>query len=187
MRTTMVAMAVWLMACGGASADDLRTQAVAALDAGDAAKALDLAEQGLAAAAGDKAATWRLESVKLDALARQGKGKDVAAGLDRLAAGDFGAQVTAALHVALADKAASAGDGEGAVYILAAGDKRFPDDAGIDQALAKAQKGAGSGVTDALAALGYLAGDEEEEAPSEAPVATGAATDPGAAYPAGSD
>lgn len=185
MNWQMLAMAAWLVACGGASATDLQAQAVAALNGGDAAAALALAEQGLAVAGDDKAATWRLEAVRLDALAKQGKGKDVAAGLDRLAAADFAQQVTAALHVALADKATEAGDGEGAVHILAAGDKRYPDDAAIDQALAKAQQGGGDAEKSALAALGYLSGSDEEAPPSEeAPVATGAATDPGAASPA---
>ncbi len=184
MNNRGLALVLWLVACG-ASADDLQHEARAALDAGDAVKALALADQGLAAAGDDRAATWRLEAVKLDAMASQKLGADVATGLDRLAGAGFEGQVTAQLHVALANKVTAAGDAAAAMLVLSAGDKRFPDDAGINKALDAAAKGGGADVTDALKALGYIAGDEDEAPSGDVPLTDPAANPAAAAAPPG--
>lgn len=145
-----------LAACGGKSADDFRGEAQSALDAGDAAKALQLADEGLKAVGSDKAMAWRLHQVRLEALARSTKGAEVAAQLETLSA-EYAAQTTAALYRSLADKARAAGDNTGAIDILAAGDKKFPEDPNFKKAIEDLKS---SGVSpeevEKLKALGYL-------------------------------
>lgn len=145
-----------LAACGGASPDALRAEAQAALSAGDPAKALQLADQGLTVAKGDKAAAWQLEQLRLDALAQSKQGAQVVSELERLSK-DYAAQVTAPLYRSLADKAKAAGDTSGAIDILAAGDKRFPEDPTFKAAIEEL-KGAGMNPEEVekLKALGYL-------------------------------
>jgi hypothetical protein len=123
----IILAAALLAACGGKSADDYHTEARAALEGGDAPRALQLVDEAFArdAAKQDAAAAWRLEQVRLDALAKSGKGAEVTKELDRLA-GTYPAQVTAPLYRSLADKAKAAGDVSGAIEVLAAADKRFP-------------------------------------------------------------
>jgi hypothetical protein len=61
------------------------------------------------------------------------------------------------LYRSLADKARAAGDNPGAIEILAAGDKRYPDDPSFRQAIDELKAGAVSPDEVAkLKALGYL-------------------------------
>src|SRR5690606_926446 len=107
---------------------DREKEARAALDARDFAKARQISETALAGAgSGDAATAWRLEQIRLDALANEKQGTEVAASLERLA-GTYPAQVTPALYRSLADRLKSAGDTSGAIDVLAAGDKRFPQE-----------------------------------------------------------
>ena len=158
-RAAFIATTLVFAACG-ASAEDLRKDAQSKLDAGDAAGALVVADKALddAGISGNKADAWRFESIRLEALARTGKGKDVATELDRLAA-DYAAQVTAALYRALADKARAANDNPGAIAILEAGDKRFPaENASFTEAI-QAINATGNldpAEIERLKALGYL-------------------------------
>lgn len=145
-----------LVACGGGSPDQKRAEAQAALDAGDAAKAQQLAEEALKSVGSDKAMAWRLESLRLEALAKAGKGADVAKELERLAAG-YAAQVNAPLYRSLADRAKAAGDTTGAIDILAAGDKRFPSETTFKTAIEEIKnEGASPEEVEKLKALGYL-------------------------------
>src|SRR5690348_11333016 len=113
-----------LAACGGGGGSTTyENDARAALNGGDMPKAIRVAEDGLAqdAVKKDPAAAWRLEQIRLDALATSGKGTDVKKELDRLAAA-YPKQVSASLYRSLADKAKTVNDLPGAIEILTAGD-----------------------------------------------------------------
>jgi hypothetical protein len=106
----------------------------------------------------DAAASWRLEHVRLEALAKTGKGADVARELARLAT-PYPTQVSAALYRSLADKAKQAGDVSGAIDVLTAGDQRFPaEHASFVEAIdaLKADGGLDPAQVQRLKALGYL-------------------------------
>jgi hypothetical protein len=151
---------VLLAACGGKSAVELQTEARSALDAGDTARAIAVVDAalGLPSVKADAAATWRLEQIRLDALAKAGKGGDVKTALERLA-GTNPQQVNAALYRALADKAKAGGDTNGAIDILAAGDQRFPaEHASFTEAIDALKSGGNldPATVERLKALGYL-------------------------------
>lgn len=156
----ILAFAAFMSACGGKSAADYHKEAQAALDKGDAAAALRVADEGLAqdAVKRDAAAAWRLETVRLEALAKSGKGADVKRELERLA-GTYPGQVNASLYRALADKTKAAGDSEGAIDVLTAGDKRFPAEHASFVEAIEALKSSGSldpAQVQRLKSLGYL-------------------------------
>ena len=144
-----------LLACGPSLADR-EADARAALDARDWAKAHSTADEALEAAGGDAAAAWRLEQIRLDALAGEKNGAEVRASLERLG-GTYPKQVNGALYRAVADKLKAAGDGAGAIDVLDAGLKRFPDDAKLFQEQIDAAKAtADPDEIERLKALGYL-------------------------------
>jgi tetratricopeptide (TPR) repeat protein len=124
---SIAVLALALAACGGKSAADYANDARAALDAGDTAKAIAVVDEALAkdAVRQDAAGAWRLEQVRLDALAKAGKGADLLTHLERVA-GTHPQQVNASFYRSLADRVKAAGDTSGAIDVLAAGDKRFP-------------------------------------------------------------
>lgn len=157
MRSIFPLALALLVACGGASVADRRQEAQAALDAGDYAKALELADATLKdpAAAKDATEAWRLEQLRLDALARSGKGAEVVATLQRLS-GTHAAQVNAPLYRSLADKLRAAGDGKGAVDVLDAGFKKYPEDASFKAAIEEMSGSADPAEIERLKALGYL-------------------------------
>jgi hypothetical protein len=139
--------------CGGKSAVDYHREAQQALDAGDADRAMQLVAEGLPVAGDDRAVIWRLEQVRLEAMAKKGQGAEIVAELERLG-GAYGPQITPALYRSLADKAGPAG---GAVPILDAGLKKFPAEAaGFEEAIAKIQEGGDPAAMEQLRALGYI-------------------------------
>jgi len=156
--TTLLFLAL-AAACGGKSAADLQKEARAALDAGDAARAIEVVEEALGqdAVRHDAPAAWRLEQIRLDALAASGKGALIKSSLDRLGA-TYPTQANAALYRALADRVKGA-DVPGAIEILTAGDQRFPADhksfAEAIDAL-KANAALPPDQVEKLKALGYL-------------------------------
>jgi hypothetical protein len=156
----ILVFAALVVACGGRSAADYHRDARAALDAGDAAAALRVADEGLArdAVKRDAAGAWRLEQVRLEALAKSGKGGDVKRELERLA-GTYSGQVSASLYRSLADKTKDAGDTEGAIDVLTAGDKRFPAEHASFVEAIETLKSSGSldpAQVQRLKSLGYL-------------------------------
>jgi hypothetical protein len=157
---SILVLAALAMGCGGRSAADYHRDARAALDAGDATAALRVADEGLKedAIRRDPAAAWRLEQVRLEALAKSGKGAEVKRELERLAA-TYSAQVNASLYRSLADKAKAAGDTDGAIEVLTAGDKRFPAEHASFVEAIETLKSSGSldpAQVQKLKALGYL-------------------------------
>jgi len=147
-----------LVACQGSLADREK-EARTALDARDFPKARQISEAALVgvASGADAATAWRLEQIRLDALANDKQGAEVVASLERLA-GTYAPQVTPALYRSLADRLKAAGDTSGAIDVLAAGDKRFPQE---HEVFAKDIEGLKQGKLDPaqverLKALGYL-------------------------------
>lgn len=149
-----------LAACKGSLADREK-EARAALDARDFPKARNISEQALVGVTtGDDAAmAWRLEQIRLDALANDKQGAEVIVTLARLGANPtYAPQITPALYRSLAGKLKTAGDVTAAIEVLAAGDKRFP---GEHEQFAKDIDALKKGNLDPaqverLKALGYL-------------------------------
>jgi hypothetical protein len=157
-RTPLALLLLLLVACEPSLADREK-EARAALDARDFAKARNVSEAALvdAASGKDAATAWRLEQIRLGALAHSKQGAEVIASLERLA-GAYPAQVTPALYRSLADRLKAAGDTSGAIDVLAAGDRRFPQEHEI---FVKDIEGLKQGNLDPaqverLKALGYL-------------------------------
>ena len=158
--TTIVLFAAFLTACGGKSAADYQSEARAALDGGDAAKAIAVTTEALGQDAVKKepAAALRLEQLRLEALAKAGKGAEVKLELERVATA-YPKNVNAALYRSLADRVKAAGDTSGAIDILVAGDKRFPaEHASFTEAIdaLKATGGVDPEQVEKLRKLGYL-------------------------------
>ena len=155
----IVPFLAFLLACGASLADQEK-EARAALDGRDFAKARSLAEAALAGsdAASDAPGAWRIEQIRMEALANDKQGAELAATLERLA-GKYPTQVTAALYRSMADKLKTAGDNSGAIDVLSAGDKRFPaeHDAFVEAINALQQGGdLDPAEVERLKALGYL-------------------------------
>lgn len=150
-----VALFLVLAACGK-SAVDYQKEAQTALDAGDAPKALQLSEDGLKISGDDKAVSWRLEQVHIDALAKGGRGGELPKELERLKAA-YPAQVTAKFYRALADKLGTAGD-MAQIDVLDAGKKAFPDDTSFQEAIDQLKSSGSTSPEEVerLKALGYL-------------------------------
>ena len=158
--STIVLFAAFLAACGGKSAADYQTEARAALDGGDGTKAIAIVTEALGqeAVKKDPAAALRLEEIRLEALAKAGKGAEVKLELERVATA-YPKNVGASLYRSLADRVKTAGDTAGAIDILLAGDKRFPaDHASFQEAIdgLKATGGVDPEQIEKLRKLGYL-------------------------------
>jgi len=153
-RSLAVAILAFALACGGGP-DEALEEARSHLAAGAYAQAAAAAARGLEAGA-EGATAWRLE---LAALEGEARGKDAAAAsarLARLAEGPFASQVTASLYVQTAGQLKESGDGAGAVRVLDAGAKRFPDDAHIAQAIARSKATGTAAEVEQLRSLGYV-------------------------------
>ncbi|HEY8517289.1 MAG TPA: hypothetical protein VIS07_17400 [Candidatus Binatia bacterium] len=157
-RSLLVLPLLFLLACE-ASLADREKEARAALDARDFAKAQNISEAALvdAASGKDAALAWRLEQIRLDALSHQKQGAEVVRTLERLAT-QYPQQVTPALYRAQADRLKAAGDVTGAIDVLAAGDKRFPQEHEIflKEIEALKQGNLDPAQIERLKALGYL-------------------------------
>jgi hypothetical protein len=118
------------------------------------AEATAAASQGLAGGA-EGAVAWRLELAALEGEARGGKTADVLARLDRLAEA-WSAQVKGSLYVQTAGQVKEAGDAAGAISILDAGAKRFPEDPDIARAIAQSKAAGTPEEIERLRSLGYV-------------------------------
>ncbi|MEW6270368.1 MAG: hypothetical protein AB1689_13845 [Thermodesulfobacteriota bacterium] len=157
-RSLLVLPLLLLVACESSLADREK-EARAALDARDFATAQNVSEAALvdAASGEDAAVAWRLEQIRLDALAHQKQGAEVVRSLERLAT-EYPAQVTPALYRSVADRLKTAGDTTGAIDVLAAGDKRFPQEheVFVKDIEALKQGNLDPAQVERLKALGYL-------------------------------
>lgn len=149
------ALLIAITACGKTPAA-YQEEAQDALDGGNADHALQLALAGLEVAGGDRAVSWRLEQVSLDARATGGRGREIPAELIRLRA-LYPTEVTPQLYLSLAARLGTAGD-PAQVDVLDAGKDVFPSEPGFQEAIDQLQVtgSVAPGAVERLKALGYL-------------------------------
>jgi hypothetical protein len=152
-RLAVLALVLTLASCG-ASPEEQLEKARGHLAQGAYAEAAAAAVQGLAAGAEGPTA-WRLELAALEGEARGGKAADVLARLDHLAEA-WSAQLTGSLYVQTAGQVKEAGDAAGAISVLDAGAKRFPEDPDIAQAIAQSKATGTPEEIERLRSLGYV-------------------------------
>jgi hypothetical protein len=152
-RIAVLAPILAAIACGASPEDQLETarRHLAASAYADAAAA---AREGLAGGAEGPIA-WRLELAALEGEARSAQTADALARLDRLAE-SRPSQVAGSLYVQTAGQVKEAGDAEGAIGVLDAGARRFPDDPDITQAIARLKATGSSDEVERLRSLGYV-------------------------------
>ncbi|MDH3211915.1 MAG: hypothetical protein OEM05_05470 [Myxococcales bacterium] len=151
----MLVSALVLAACSQTPRESL-DEARQALAESRYADAIAAADAGLAGEA-DAVTLWGLELVKLEALARDARGDDTLAQLERLAAARP-EQMPADQYASTADQLKSAGQGPATILVLDLGLQRFPDDATLLALIeeAKAAPAAGSEELELLRSLGYV-------------------------------
>lgn len=147
------------VACVACSGDPVE-RARAALAAGQLVEAEEIAARHLERNPNEKPKVrWALERIRIEALARSGRGDQALERLETLASA-YPAQVDAALYLTVAAWARAAGDSAGATQILDGGRKRFPAEAGRFTSALEEIKGAGGPMDPAtverLRSLGYL-------------------------------
>jgi hypothetical protein len=152
-RLAVLALVVTLASCAVGPEEQLE-KARGYLAQGAYAEAAAAATQGLAAGA-ERSVAWRLELAALEGEARGGKTAEVLARLDRLAQA-WSNQVTGSLYVQTAGQVKEAGDAAGAVSVLDAGAKRFPEDPDIAQAIAQSKAAGTPEEIERLRSLGYV-------------------------------
>jgi predicted Zn-dependent protease len=154
MRNLIVVAALSLLAACGASPEQQLEQAREELGSGSYAEAEASAAAGLEAGA-EGATAWRLELVALEAEARARKTEAALARLERLA-GAWAKQVGGSLFVQTAGQLREAGDPAGAIDLLHAGAKRFPEDPDVKKAIDQAKAAGSAAEYERLRTLGYL-------------------------------
>jgi hypothetical protein len=153
-RAAPLVLLALLAACGAGPEAELE-QARSHLAGGAYAEAAAAASRGLATGA-EGSTAWRLELAALEGEARGGNAADALARLARLAEGAWSAQVTGPLYVQTAGQLKEAGEDAGAIRVLDAGAKRFPQDADIAQALARSKATGTAAELEQLRSLGYV-------------------------------
>jgi hypothetical protein len=153
-------MILVLLSLGCGSGPDpaaLQAEVESAIAAKDFPGAVAKADEALKAEVilADPAKAWRFESLRLNALAGGGKGKEVLDSFGRLSA-KYDKQLTPALYHSLADKVRAAGDGAGYAELLDAGKKKFPEDPSFQAAIDEMKNSADPEEIEKLKALGYL-------------------------------
>ena len=159
-RSLAVLVLSVLAACGGKSPSECCDAADAALKKGSFAEAQSRAEEGLALGGADAATAWKLERIKLEALAGNGDLAGLLAGLTAAATnypGKADDQLYAKLGTALAD----AGKLVEAIELVEAGKQAFPEKAksfdGLVASIKKAaEKGGDNAAVERLRQLGYM-------------------------------
>ena len=158
--------AALLLTCTTCSPDPdaSASKAQRALDAKRYSEAIAISEAGLAAVRGDpkeRRTIWRLERLRVEALAGSGDADAVLASLERLS-GTFPAHVSAPLLRELAQDVFHAGDVAAAERLLAWGAERIPGDEPLFSDLATFWKHGGAvspAECERLRSLGYLSAE----------------------------
>jgi hypothetical protein len=156
MRPFFLLVFVPLLAACAESPRDSLADARQALAESRYEDAIASAEAGLAAG-GDEVTTWGLELVRLEALARDGRGDAAVAQIEKLA-GQRPEQMPPSQYSASADQLRSAEQGGAAIQVLDLGLKRFPEDATLLALIEEAKQApaAGSDELEMLRSLGYV-------------------------------
>ena len=150
----LLASALLLVACSESPGESLEA-ARQALAESQYADAVAAADAGLGADP-DDLTRWGLELARLEALARDGRGEDTLAQIEKLAL-ERPEQVPASQYFATSGQLRAAGEGPAAILVLDLGLKRFPEDATLLDLIeqAKAAPAAGSDELEMLRSLGY--------------------------------
>ncbi len=156
MRISCLLLMVLLAGACAESARDSLDAARRELAESSYAEAIATADAGLALEA-DDVTRWGLELVRLEALAREGRGDDVVAQLGKLA-GERPEQLGADQYAATAGQLRSAEAGGAAIQVLDLGLKRFPEDSALAKLIEEARSApeAGSDELEMLRSLGYV-------------------------------
>jgi hypothetical protein len=154
-RFGVLALVVAATACGESPRASLEQARKAVADT-RYPEAIAAADAGLAQAP-DAITSWGLELVKLEALARSGRGDETLAQLDKLTAG-WPDNMLADQFAVTADQLRGAGQGPAAIEALDKGLKRFPDDERLLAQIEQAKKASapGSEELERLRSLGYI-------------------------------
>jgi tetratricopeptide (TPR) repeat protein len=144
-----------LAACADSARDALE-QARKALAETHYSEAIAAADAGLARNP-EPVTSWGLGIVKLEALARSGRGDETLAQLDALTAA-WPDNMLADQFAATADQLRAAGQGGAAIRVLDLGLKRFPKDPALLAQIEQAKKAPapGSDELKMLESLGYI-------------------------------
>ena len=144
-------------ACGGSDPTKQADDAQSALSEGDYAEARSQAEAGLkAAGTADKNLAWRLERIRVEALAMQGDGQEVLTTVARLS-GDYPQQCNATYYGKLGTLLVAAGQPGRAVDVVHAGIEKFPDrKADFDGLIKSIEESGDAEALATLKTLGYL-------------------------------
>jgi tetratricopeptide (TPR) repeat protein len=156
MREFGVAVVALAVAACADSARDTLEQARKALAQTHYSEAITAADAGLARKP-EPITRWGLEIVKLEALARSGRGDETLAQLEKLVAA-WPDHMLADQYAATADQLRAAGQGAAAIRALDLGLKRFPQDGALRGQIeqAKAAPAPGSDELKMLQSLGYI-------------------------------
>jgi hypothetical protein len=155
-RIGAVALAMTLLAACGESARDALDQARKALAETHYSDAITAADAGLSRNP-EAVTSWGLEIVKLEALARSGRGDETVAQLAKLTAA-WPDNMQADQFAATADQLRAAGQGAASIQALDQGIKRFPKDPALLAQIEQAKKAPapGSDELKMLETLGYI-------------------------------
>jgi TolA-binding protein len=155
---TPVIALVFLIGCGP-DAEQLEDDARQALSVGNFSQSREISTRALKRVPqSEKRLIWSLERIRLEALARDDQAAEAQETLERLAT-DYPTQANASLYLAIASYVRDAGNSSGAIDILVAGDKRFPEES--EKFKAQIQELHESGLVDPaeierLRSIGYL-------------------------------
>ena len=151
----LVALALVPFACSESPRESLEgaRQALAESQYADAIAAADAGLGGNA----DEVTRWGLELVKLEALAREGRGDETLVQIEKLARSKP-EHVPASQYFATSGQLRAAGQGPAAILVLDLGLKRFPEDETLLDLIeqAKAAPAPGSDELEMLRSLGYV-------------------------------
>ena len=152
---SVLVMALALGACAETPRESL-DEARQALAESRYPDAIAAADAGLAGDA-DAVTAWGLDLVKLEALARDGRGDDALVQIEELAA-LRPEQMPATQYSATADQLRAAGQGAASIQVLDAGLGRFPEDQMLLGLIedAKTAPAPGSEELEMLRSLGYV-------------------------------
>jgi hypothetical protein len=155
---TPVIALLFLIGCSP-DLEEMKNEAEHALSVGDFSQAREVSARALGQVPGsDKRLSWALERIHLVALAKDNQAGPALENLERLAA-EYPTQADADLYLAIASYVEKTGDASGAIDILVAGDKRFPEESEKFEAKIQELHAGGSmdpAEIERLKSLGYL-------------------------------
>lgn len=153
----MAACLLFPAGCGGSDPAHQADDAQSALSEGHYAEARSKAEAALKeAGAGDKTLAWKLERIRVEAIARQGDGAEVLSTAARLS-GAYPQQCDAFFYGKLGTLLVEAGEPTRAVEVAHAGIEKFPDRKSDFDGLIRSIEESGDAEAIAkLKAMGYL-------------------------------